>query len=91
MKYYDCRVFQKRCSREALQLFQQIQQEGMEWNHIIFASVQTARASLQALEYSKQNHAQPVKIWNRTDVSVGNTLISMYAKCRSMEDAGSFF
>ncbi|KAH9322530.1 hypothetical protein KI387_017169 [Taxus chinensis] len=77
--------------REALRLFEQMQQSGTTPDYITFASVQTACASLEALEYGKQNHAQVIKTGTETDVCVCNTLVSMYAKCRSMEDAGKVF
>eukprot|EP01018_Ginkgo_biloba_P010582 Gb_16515 [translate_table: standard] len=76
---------------EALQLFVQMQQVGLKADHITFASVQTACASLEALEHGKQNHAHIIKTGFEWDVSVGNTLVSMYAKCGSMEDVGKVF
>ncbi|XP_057827674.2 pentatricopeptide repeat-containing protein At4g21065 [Cryptomeria japonica] len=77
--------------REALQLFEQMQQSGSKPDYITFASIQTACANLEELEYGKQNHAHIIKTGSEIDVSVCNTLVSMYAKCRNMEGACKVF
>jgi pentatricopeptide repeat protein len=77
--------------KEALQLFEEMQFAGMKQDHITFASALSACASLEALAQGKQLHAHLVKNGFDSDVSVGNTLVTMYAKCGSIGDASKIF
>eukprot|EP01018_Ginkgo_biloba_P004847 Gb_17065 [translate_table: standard] len=78
-------------TKEAFQLFEQMQQAGTKANQYIFTSVLSACASNAALEQGQQVHAQIIKTGFEEDVSSGTALVSMYAKCRFIEDASTIF
>jgi pentatricopeptide repeat protein len=67
-------------SKEALVLFTKMHRAGAQ-----------ACASLAALEQGKQIQAHSIKAGFELDSFVGNTLITMYAKCRSIEDVSQAF
>jgi len=50
-----------------------------------------ACGSLQALEEGRHIHKQIIQSVCKGDVFVGCSLVDMYAKCGSMEDAQSMF
>ncbi len=85
-KYVKDGQFQK-----AMQLFQQIQQEGMSPDTFTFVQVINACAGLGALEEGRHIHEQIIQSGCESDVFVGNSLVDMYAKCRSIEDAWKMF
>ncbi|KAH9297567.1 hypothetical protein KI387_029249 [Taxus chinensis] len=78
---------------EALKLFTEMQRTGMKPNPPTFTSVLKASSSLALLEQGKQLHAHIVKAVFESDgdLSVENSLIAMYCKCGSMEDAFHVF
>jgi pentatricopeptide repeat protein len=73
------------------EVFQQMQHEGMNPNKFIFVHVLNAFANLQALEEGRHAHKQIIQSGCESDVFVGSSLIDMYAKCGSMEDASRVF
>jgi pentatricopeptide repeat protein len=77
--------------QEALELFQQLQQEGAQPNSVTFVGVLNACASIVALEDSRHVHEQSIQSSCKSDVYVGCSLVDMYAKCGSMEDAWRVF
>jgi pentatricopeptide repeat protein len=77
--------------QEALELFQQMQQEGVEPDSVTFVGVLNACASIVALEEGRHVHEQIIETGCNSDVFVGNSLVDMYAKCGSMEDAERVF
>ncbi|CAK9875535.1 unnamed protein product [Sphagnum jensenii] len=58
---------------------------------ITFFRVVNACASLAALEDSRHVHQQMIQSNFETDVFVGSSLIDMYAKCGSIDDAWRVF
>ncbi|KAJ7527655.1 hypothetical protein O6H91_16G065000 [Diphasiastrum complanatum] len=76
---------------EALALYEQMKQEGMQPNNVTFVLLLNACASLAALEQGKQLHSEIIKRGFQSDVVVGNTLVDMYAKCGCTEDARELF
>ena len=58
--------------REALQLFEKMQQSGFKLDCIAFSNIQTTCANLEALEYGKSNHAQIIESGYYTDISKQN-------------------
>ncbi|CAN5972805.1 unnamed protein product [Sphagnum jensenii] len=76
---------------KALALFRQMQLEGMKPNSATFAGVVNACASIVALEEGRHAHQQIIRSGCESDVNVQNSLIDMYAKCGSMEDAWRVF
>jgi pentatricopeptide repeat protein len=72
---------------KTVDLFKQMQQEGMIPNRFTFIPVLNAYASLQALEEGRWIHTQIIQSGCESDVYLGSSLINMYAKCGSIEDA----
>ncbi|KAJ7297946.1 hypothetical protein O6H91_10G005100 [Diphasiastrum complanatum] len=73
--------------KEALALFEQMKQEGVQPDNVTFVLLLKACASLAALKQGKQLHSEIIKRGFQSDVTVGNTLVDMYAKCGCTEDA----
>ncbi|KAH8935599.1 hypothetical protein BDL97_17G037300 [Sphagnum fallax] len=82
-----------RCGQgeKALELYKQMQQEGVQPNAVTFTGVLNACASLMALEEGRSVHQQMIQCGCHLDAFVGSSLVDMYAKCGSMEDAWSVF
>ncbi|KAJ7523169.1 hypothetical protein O6H91_18G040000 [Diphasiastrum complanatum] len=86
----------KRCvkegqNRKALELFQDMQREGVSPDKFAFIAVLKACANLAALEKGKQVHNQVMQSQCESDIFVGSCLVDMYAKCGSIEDAWLVF
>ncbi|CAK9210480.1 unnamed protein product [Sphagnum troendelagicum] len=77
--------------QKALDLFQEMKQEGVHPNAFTFVAVLNACASLVALEDGRCAHEQIIQSGCESDVFVGSSLVDMYAKCGSMEDAWKVF
>jgi pentatricopeptide repeat protein len=77
--------------QKALELFGHMQQEGVQPDVLTFVRVLNACASVVALEEGKYVHQQIIQSACECDVFVGNNLVHMYAKCRSIEDAWRVF
>jgi pentatricopeptide repeat protein len=77
--------------QKALELFQQMKLEGVEPNHVTFVAVLNACASVMALEEGRHVHEEIIQCGFESDVIVGSSLIDMYAKCDSIDDAQSVF
>eukprot|EP01018_Ginkgo_biloba_P031662 Gb_20547 [translate_table: standard] len=78
-------------AEEALTLFCQMQRTSIQPNHLTFASVLSACANMAALEHGNAIHEQVIRTGFKLDVSIGNTLVDMYAKCGSIEIARRVF
>ncbi|CAK9275989.1 unnamed protein product [Sphagnum jensenii] len=76
---------------KTIPLFQEMQKKGMTPNTLTFVSVLNACATLRALEEARQVHEQIIQSGCEGDAFVGCSLVDMYAKCGSMEDAQSVF
>jgi pentatricopeptide repeat protein len=77
--------------QKALELFRQMQQEGVQPGPVTFVGVLNACASVVALGKGRQVHVQIIENGCESDVFVGNSLVDMYAKCGSMENACRVF
>ncbi|KAJ7540216.1 hypothetical protein O6H91_10G005600 [Diphasiastrum complanatum] len=77
--------------KDALALYEQMKQKGVQPDNVTFVLLLKACASLAALEQGKQLHSEIIKRGFQSDVVVGNTLVDMYAKCGSTEDARELF
>ncbi|KAJ7568863.1 hypothetical protein O6H91_01G050800 [Diphasiastrum complanatum] len=82
---------QQGLGKEALALYKQMKQEGVQPNSVTYVVLLKACASLAALEQGKQLHSDIIKSGFHSDVIVGNTLVDMYAKCLCLEDARRVF
>ncbi|CAK9204512.1 unnamed protein product, partial [Sphagnum troendelagicum] len=75
--------------RKALELFQQMQHEKPDY--VTFMGILSACASVAALEEGRHIHKQIIRSSCESNVCVGTSLIDMYSKCGSIEDAWSVF
>lgn len=79
------------CKWEALQLYQQMQQEGAVPTGVTYVCVLKAYASLSALNNGKLLHACVLASGFQVDVHMSNALIDMYIKCGNLGDAHKVF
>ncbi|XP_057862595.1 pentatricopeptide repeat-containing protein At2g22070 isoform X2 [Cryptomeria japonica] len=79
------------CEKKGLELFVQMQQDSMNPDLITFISVLTACSNIEALKQGKQIHAHAIKTGLELLQTMGNALVSMYAKCGCMDDARFVF
>ncbi|KAJ7541880.1 hypothetical protein O6H91_10G080800 [Diphasiastrum complanatum] len=80
-----------RLGKEALNLYEQMKQEGVQPNNVTYVVLLKACASIAALEKGKQLHSDIMKSGSESDLIVGNTLVDMYAKCGRIGDARQVF
>ncbi|CAK9204390.1 unnamed protein product [Sphagnum troendelagicum] len=73
--------------QRALELFRETQQEGVWPDSVILVGVLNACASMVALEEARCVHQQIIGCGWDSDVFVANSLVDMYTKCESIEDA----
>ncbi|XP_059063471.1 putative pentatricopeptide repeat-containing protein At3g13770, mitochondrial [Cryptomeria japonica] len=78
-------------ANEALALFHQMELADMEPNQATISSVLRACADLAALQQGKDIHEYIIEKQFESDLSVGNSLVAMYAKCGSIEVARQVF
>eukprot|EP01018_Ginkgo_biloba_P015763 Gb_24018 [translate_table: standard] len=76
---------------EVLNLFYQMQREGVQPNNFIFPTVLKSCAVLSALQQGKDIHEYIIRNGLDLDIFVESALVSMYAKCGSIEDARHVF
>ncbi|KAL0848543.1 hypothetical protein Bca101_021790 [Brassica carinata] len=77
---------------EALKLFCNMRAEGgISPDQIVTASVLSASAELTLLEFGQQVHGNYIKSGFPASLSVDNSLVTMYTKCGSLEDANAVF
>jgi pentatricopeptide repeat protein len=74
---------------KTITIFQEMQKKGMTPNKFTFFPVLNACATLRALE--EEAHEQIIQSGCEGDAFVGCSLVDMYAKCGSMEDAQRVF
>lgn len=77
--------------REAFGLFDEMVLDGVKPNEITFVNILKASSSLENLELGKYVHTQVIQRGFKPNIFIGNTLIDMYAKCGSIEDACQVF
>lgn len=78
--------------REALTLFDEmVCKSGMKPTPVTLGSILRATAKLNDLRIGKQVHCYAIKSGFELDTMVGNTLLSMYAKCGTVDNAVRFF
>eukprot|EP00249_Psilotum_nudum_P023049 c28733_g3_i2 orf=144-2033(+) len=77
--------------KDALKLFKQMQQNGVEPNKVTFIGVLDACAGMSALTEGMESHAGITNSGFESDIVVATALVSMYGKCGSLEDARSVF
>lgn len=78
-------------AREAIEMHQYMQIDGIELDSFTFASLFKACGSVSDLEYGKKLHGEAYKKGYDSDVFVNNTLVSMYGKCRAILESENVF
>lgn len=76
---------------EALRLFRKMQSRGINLDNIGLASAISACAGMQALGRGREIHAQSWVSGYSFDLSIRNSLISMYSRCGRAQEAYSAF
>ncbi|XP_073039857.1 pentatricopeptide repeat-containing protein At3g12770-like isoform X1 [Primulina eburnea] len=76
---------------EALKLYLKLLNMDLKPDSFVCSSLLNACANLSAYEQGKQIHVHVLKLGFISDVFAGNSLVNMYAKCGSIEDAGCAF
>jgi pentatricopeptide repeat protein len=77
--------------KKALELFQQMQQKGVQPDSVTFVAVLNVCANVGALEEGRCVHHHIIQSCLESDVFVGSSLTDMYAKCGNIEDAWRVF
>lgn len=75
----------------AVELFNKMQSEGIKPDKVTFLSILKACGSIGAVEQGRWIHDQTIKIGFEVDMLIGNTLVDMYGKCGSVEEAWKVF
>jgi pentatricopeptide repeat protein len=76
---------------KTIELFQQLQQEGVSPDKFTFVPVLNACANLRALQQGRCVHEQIIQSGCQSDVFLGSSLTNMYVKCGRLEDAWRVF
>ncbi|KAL1812748.1 hypothetical protein ACET3Z_022813 [Daucus carota] len=78
-------------TREALVLYDQMRSENsVDPSPVLLGTVLRACAKVIDLRRGRQIHGYAMKAGSLVDLMVGNTLLSMYAKCGLIDDASKF-
>ncbi|KAJ4964253.1 hypothetical protein NE237_024192 [Protea cynaroides] len=77
----------QRLAVEAFVLFKLMRQEEDDGNEFVLTSILSALVLPEFVANGKQIHGLALKNGLLSFVSVGNSLVTMYAKCRSLDDA----
>ncbi|KAI5060853.1 hypothetical protein GOP47_0023358 [Adiantum capillus-veneris] len=75
----------------AFQLFERLQQEGLKANKVVYMSMLSICGSLEAISNGRQVHNQIIVHGLHHDIEVSGTLIDMYVKCGSLDEAQKVF
>ncbi|KAG8363528.1 hypothetical protein BUALT_Bualt19G0031800 [Buddleja alternifolia] len=73
--------------RKALSVFREMRKEGVEPDEVTIVGILNSCANLGALELGKWIHAYVDKNRIKIEGHIGNSLVDMYAKCGSIDDA----
>ncbi|KAJ9136131.1 hypothetical protein P3X46_033239 [Hevea brasiliensis] len=76
---------------EALKLYLEMQYKDIKPDSFLCSSLLNACANLSAYEQGKQIHVPILKFGFMSDIFAGNSLVNMYAKCGSIDDADRAF
>ncbi|KAH7372419.1 hypothetical protein KP509_17G003100 [Ceratopteris richardii] len=75
----------------ACELFEKMQEEGIHSDRVSFLGVLKAYGSLGAVRKGRLVHGMLIESGFESDVEIGNTLVDMYAKCGSLQEAEKVF
>lgn len=82
---------QHECYDEALKTFEEMRFRGIEADSIGLSSAISACAGLKAVSQGLQIHGQACVLGYSTDISIGNALVNLYARCGMLMEAYSAF
>ncbi|KAJ0974122.1 hypothetical protein J5N97_016087 [Dioscorea zingiberensis] len=72
---------------EALKVFVQMSRAGVKANLFTFGSAISSSANIAGIKQGKQIHAKLIKFGYDSEIEGGNAIVSLYAKCGSIDDA----
>ncbi|XVF03109.1 hypothetical protein REPUB_Repub04eG0232600 [Reevesia pubescens] len=78
-------------SEEAIRTFCDMQKNGINPDYYTLGSVISSCANLASLEEGAQFHSQAIDSGLLSFTTVSNELVTLYGKCRSIEDANRLF
>lgn len=78
---------QQGLSKQAIQLFQQMEREDVQPNVVTLVSVLSACSSLTDLTRGRSIHTRLIERKLHTDNVVGTALVNMYGKCGALKEA----
>lgn len=78
-------------ARKALEMYQFMQDDGVEPNEHTFSTLFKACGSIPDLEQGRKLHAKANGKGFASDIFVGSTLVSMYSKCGTILEAENVF
>lgn len=78
-------------SSYALELFETMQGKGIHPDRVSYLSILKACCGVGAISVGKVFHSQAIRDGLQSDITIGNTLIDMYVKCGSLEEAQKVF
>jgi pentatricopeptide repeat protein len=78
-------------AQQALELYKRMQSEVVQPDSVTFVGVLNACASVMALEEGRLAHEQIIQSNCESNVFVVSSLVDMYTKCGSLEDAQKVF
>ncbi|TKY60351.1 Pentatricopeptide repeat-containing protein [Spatholobus suberectus] len=78
-------------NEESLKLYKDLQMSRLKPNEFTFAAVIAAASNIASLRHGQQFHNQVIKMGLDDDPFVTNSLVDMYAKCGSIEEAHKVF
>lgn len=76
---------------EAIRLFRELQFTRFNWRQFPYATMLSIAANEQDLQMGQQIHSMVVMTTADSELSVGNSLVDMYAKCGKFEEAENIF
>ncbi|EFJ35252.1 hypothetical protein SELMODRAFT_80412 [Selaginella moellendorffii] len=82
---------QKGYHREALELYEEMDERGVDPNDKTFACVLSACAGLKDMERGKKVHRRIRESVARVDTVLQNALLNLYAKCGDLEESRRIF
>ncbi|XP_071735525.1 pentatricopeptide repeat-containing protein At4g13650 [Rutidosis leptorrhynchoides] len=72
---------------EALKTFEEMLHQGIQSDNIGFSSAISACAGIQTIDQGRQIHGQSVVCGYSSDLSIGNALVCLYARCGLINEA----
>ncbi|XP_020574243.1 pentatricopeptide repeat-containing protein At4g21300 [Phalaenopsis equestris] len=78
-------------AEHAFEIFRWMLSSGTKPNYVTFSSILSLCASQALLSYGALIHGLTIKLSLDSEISVANTLLAMYSKCRCLSDVNLLF